>query len=669
LRLSSIAWDGALTHAARFAVPPQTLPPTISNDAPTIKRSQTWVTGGLLAIAIALAYGNSFSGVFLLDDRRSIIANPTIARLWPLSDPLSPPVSSATVSGRPIANLTFAVNRVFGGLDVRGYHALNLAIHIAAALALFGLVRRTLVLPRLAGRWSKSATPIAFFVAVLWSLHPMQTESVTYIVQRVESLMGFFYVFTLYAFVRAATAPRRQSWPALAIGACALGMGTKEVMVSAPLMVLLYDRIFIAGSFREAWRQHRGLLLGLGATWLLLGYLVASGGGNRGGSSGFGTGINPWDYWLTQPRAIVQYLHVAVWPRPLIFEYGADWLRSPIEAWPFAGVVLLMVLGTVLAWWRAPQLAFFGVWFFAILAPTSVMPGVSQLTVEHRMYLPLAALIVPAVLAAYARFGARSFLLWALIAMGCGILTAQRNNDYRSAIAMWQDTVAKRPTNPLAQDQLATALTATGQLDDSLRHHEAAVHLAPGVGAFHYTYAIALKAAGRTSDARRELSEAVRLAPEIAEAQNDLATVSADNGDWTEAIRHYQAALQLDPHNAVCHYNLGTAWLHTGDLANAAAEFRAAIRIKPQYALAHHDLAATFAQRGDYAAALPEFEQAVQLDPADLRARNNLANVFGALQRPADARAQFTAVLRADPNNATARDGLARLDAAFGPGH
>jgi protein O-mannosyl-transferase len=648
-------------------VPHLTSTPAVSNAVPLAVRSPAWVGGVLLVIATALAYWNSFHGVFLLDDRRSIVANSTITRLWPLSGPLSPPVSSATVSGRPIANLTFAVNRTLGGLDVRGYHAVNLAIHLAAAFALFGLVRRTLLLPRLADRWGKSATLLAFFAAVIWSLHPLQTESVTYIVQRVESLMGLFYLLTLYAFVRAVVEPQRRGWAALAIVACALGMATKEVMVSAPLMALLYDRAFVSGSLREAWRRHRGLLLGLGATWLLLAYLVAAAGGNRGGSSGFGTGVDPWDYWLTQPRAIVQYLRVALWPRPLVFEYGADWLKSPLEAVPFAVVVLVMVIATVTAWWRAPQLSFLGFWFFALLAPTSLMPGVSQLTVEHRMYLPLAALVVLAVLAAYARFGSRSFFLWALVAVGCGILTTQRNADYHSAIAMWQDTVAKRPNNPLAQDQLATALAAAGKIDESIRHHEAAVHLAPGVGAFRYTYAIALKAAGRAADARRELAEAVRLAPEIAEAQNDFATLLADGGEWTEAIRHYQAALQRDPENVVYHYNLGTAWLHTGDLARAAAEFRAAIRNRPEYALAHHDLAATLAQSGDYAAALPEFEEAVRLEPADLRARNNLANVLGALQRPTEARTQFEAVLHADPNNATARDGLARLDAAFGP--
>ena len=167
-----------------------------------------------------MADSNSFGGVFVLDDVRAIVRNPTIRTLWPLSVPLSPP-SESTVSGRPVANLSFALSAAlaaerpaaagadglapgqFVALDPTPFHAGNLLIHLAAALALFGVVRRTLLSPRLRDWFEAAAAWLAFAVALLWVVHPLHTSAVTYIVQRVESLMGLFYLLTLYCAIRA----------------------------------------------------------------------------------------------------------------------------------------------------------------------------------------------------------------------------------------------------------------------------------------------------------------------------------------------------------------------------------------------------------------------------------------------------------------------------------
>ena len=203
-----------------------------------------------------LAYHNSFTGPFIFDDLPSIPENPTIRHLWPIWQPLSPPQTGGiTVEGRPVINLSLAINYALGGYDVRGYHVLNLTIHILAGLTLFGVVRRTLLQPRLRERFGGVANELALAVAVLWTVHPLQTESVTYIVQRAESLMGLFYLLTLYCFIRSVESPRPRVWCGLCLTACAVGMASKEVMASAPLLVMLYDRAFISGSFREAWRR------------------------------------------------------------------------------------------------------------------------------------------------------------------------------------------------------------------------------------------------------------------------------------------------------------------------------------------------------------------------------------------------------------------------------
>ena len=148
-----------------------------------------------------LANAGTFSVPFLFDDSSSVLDNASI-RSWPTLAELMSPPANGTTGGRPVLNLTFAVNYAISGLEPWSYHAINLLIHILAALTLFGLVRRTLLLGSLRSRWGDSATWFAAIVALIWALHPVQTQSVTYISQRAESLMGLFYLATLYCFIR-----------------------------------------------------------------------------------------------------------------------------------------------------------------------------------------------------------------------------------------------------------------------------------------------------------------------------------------------------------------------------------------------------------------------------------------------------------------------------------
>ena len=212
------------------------------------------------------AYHNSFAGPCVFDDVPWIVENPSIRSLWPIGHLLAPQ-SARDVGGRPVVSLTLAVNYALGGTDVWGYHAVNLAIHILAAWTLLGVTRRTLLSPRLQERFGSAATPLALMVAILWTVHPLQTEAVTYLIQRTEALVGLLYLLTLYCVIRGATSSRATRWYSAAVAASLLGMATKELMATAPVIVLLYDRTFLAGSFREALRRRYGLYLALAATW------------------------------------------------------------------------------------------------------------------------------------------------------------------------------------------------------------------------------------------------------------------------------------------------------------------------------------------------------------------------------------------------------------------
>jgi tetratricopeptide (TPR) repeat protein len=553
----------------------------------------TWGGAALIAGAGALAYANSFAGPFLFDDPDAITRNPSIQPGWTLAGVLQGPMGNSA-SGRPLLNLSLALNQAVSGAQVWSYHALNLLIHLAAALVLFGLVRRTLQRIGWAG-----AQGAALAAALLWTLHPVQTESVTYVIQRAESLMGLCYLLTLYGLARYA-GEGGKAWAGLCLAACFLGMAAKEVMVTAPFIVLLYDRAFFAGSFREAWRRRAGLYLGLAASWLVLLFLLVRMGGSRAGTIGFGVAVPWWRYALTQFPAVAHYLRLSVWPYPLVLDYGAAWVRSPGEVLPFVPVVAALVAGTLYALVRFPRAGFLGCWFLVILAPTSsVIPGIRQTIAEHRMYLPLAAVLVALVLAvqrllAWAwprRAGPAGFALCMMAAAAAGAATFARNRDYRSSLTIWTDTVRRRPDNAYAHYNLGFALADAGRFPEAVREDRTAVQLDPTLAEGHEALGLALAGNGQLDEGVAEDERALQLQPAYPEGEFNLANALAQKGDLPGAIGHFQRALALRPDFPPACLNLGNALLQSGRTQEAVRQYRAALRLQPGYADAQNNLA------------------------------------------------------------------------------
>jgi len=614
------------------------------------------LASGIVVLSALAAYHNSFSVPFIFDDQGTITDNPTIRHF---GSALSPP-NSSTAGGRPLLNLTLALNYALNGTHVWGYHALNLFIHVLAGLTLFGIVRRTLVQPVLSRRFGADAVPLALAVAALWVLHPLQTESVTYVVQRAESLMGLFYLLTLYFFIRSTQSQSPGGWQVLAGAACLLGMASKEVMVSAPLIVLLYDRTFVAGTFREAWGKRGRFYAGLAGTWLLLGGLVAGTQG-RGGSAGFGTHVTWWSYALTQFGAIVHYLRLSLWPNPLVFDYGTTLATGAADIVPYAMTVLLLVIGTAFALWRRPVIGFVGCWFFAILAPTSsVVPVATQTMAEHRMYLALAPVAVLVVLGLYSLVGRRSAVIFLALAVGLGWLSVQRNKDYRSELSIWSDTVAKRPDNARALSNMGILLAKIpNRIPEAIAAFEAALQINPDSAETHYNLGNTLrKLPGRVPDAIAEYEAAVRINPGSAEAHDNFGNALLDvPGRVPDAVAQLEAALRINPDSAETHYNLGNALRKMpGRLPDAIAQFEAALRLDPDSVEAHNNFGTALLEvPGRVPDAIAQFEAALRLDPDSVEAHINLGNVlFNVPGRLPDAIVQFETALRLDPDSVEA---------------
>jgi len=612
-----------------------------------------------LALAAALAYANSFDAPFCFDDLRSIADNPALRDLRDWRALLVPPTADgATVGGRPLLHVSLALNHALSGPAVWSYHAANLVIHLLAALALFGVAHRTLQRTPLAPH----AFPAAWFTAQLWALHPLQTESVTYVVQRAESLCGLLYLAALYGFLRGSGSGSDRggrAWLAASVAAAWLGAATKEVMATAPLVILLHDRAFVAGSFRAAWRARRGYYLALAGTWLLLGALVLSTSG-RGGTAGLATGLSPWAYLASQPLALVHYLRLIVWPFPLLLDHGGSLAYAgPAQALACSALAAALVAGTLAALVRAPRIGWVAAWFVLILAPSSSLVPLLDTVFEHRLYLPLAAPVGGLVVVLLARLGPRSLPVLTLLALAAGGLTFARNATYRDAAGLWRDNARHQPANPRVRFELGNVLLRQGRALEAATEFRQAITLRPEYIEARHNLGAALLRAGALMDAVVAFEAALRLRP-LARTHFALATTYAALGRVDDALAQYESTLGLDPEDLDARNNRANILLQKGQAAAALAEYEAVLRRQPGHLDARLNAASALISLG-------RAEQAVTLADAAVRLRADYAPAHWKLgdallesHRPVDAIPSYESALRLDPSLAAARHNLAR---------
>ncbi len=623
-------------------------------------RSALFLVVGLLVVTAFGAYRNTLTAPFVWDDGGSITENTTIRHLW---DSLRPPRGGYSVSGRPVMNVSLAINYAISGEAEWSYHLLNLVIHILAACTLYGLVRRTLAQPLLQARFGGSEITLAALSAGLWGLHPLQTESVTYISQRTESLAGLFFLVTCYAFVRSIDAAHPWRWRVIAFMACVCGAGTKEIVATVPVLLFLYDRTFVAGSFRRAWAERRSFHLALAATWLITGALVAGSGWNRGGTAGFNVGVSSSGYWLTQFKAIADYMWLTVWPHPLIFDHGTFWVGYR-EAAPYALIVVPLLIATIVALWRWPAIGFLGAWFFVILAPTSLVPGTIQMIVEHRMYLPLAAVLTLLVTHTYVVLGRRSVGLWIVAAVALAHLSYTRNRTFTSNLELWRDTVAKAPGNARARYSLGVAYSERQQYAKAAEQGEAALAVddhgfyAAKAHLVHNKLGHDLVMLGRIEEAQAHYEEAFRLDPNYAIAHLNLARLLVQLGRYPEAIVHFEAALRRHFGGAAAEMGLSDALMHEGRMNEAVTHLRVALQDVPKWAPGWNNLGYALLLTGDADGAIAAYQEAVRLDPRYAGAWVGLGYALITAGRPADAIAPCTAAVKLQPTFADAQNTL-----------
>jgi hypothetical protein len=577
---------------------------------------------GILLFAGDLAYANGFSNPFLFDDVVAIVENPHITgSFWQafISSPNSP------LAGRPLVQLTFALNYAIGGLSVEGYHLVNFGCHLVCACLLFLVVRDTLETIASGRPCGVRADVVAGAVALLWTVHPLNSEVVEYVTERTEPMMAACFLLALYSSIRANRGTRPIAWQTLSVLACLVGAACKETIAVAPIAVLLYDRTFVFDSFRTAFRRRWQFYFVLSATtWIALGVLLWSMGQSY--AAGAKTAdVSAWHYLLHQPPLVLRYLWLTIWPHALVLYYGGSTPVTLREVWPSVAVLAGLFCIALVQVLRGRPFGFLAFWAFLTLGPTSSFVVIAmEVGAERRMYLPLAAIISMEVMALAwlvnrltdeKHRGQMFAALMIMIAIPLSLRTVSRNREYSTPLVMAR-TVLERWPIPSSHFLVGSELSAAGD-------HEAAIgelrRAAPGWPLARFRLGLELIGTGRTSEGAAALERFISDEPgqpgtPIAHGQ--LANILSDQRRFDEAIPHYRAYLAAYPSDVDAWNAVGIADMRASRMGDAGESFGHAVRLRPRDPRLWMNLGNALRSQGLVDEARRAFKSALDADPS-----------------------------------------------------
>ncbi len=648
----------------------------------------------LILILGGAAYANSFDGVFIWDDYNMFVDNPLIRDIHNFISSLQ---GYHFNPQRYIGFLTFAANYHVGGLAVGGYHLVNLVIHLVNALLFYGIIKLSFKTPRLAANVPDHAARLALFAGLLFVVHPVQTQAVTYIVQRFASLATLFYLLALLCYIKgrlAATGRPRLFYYFATIVCAVLAMKTKETAFTLPLTVLVYELVF----FKAPTGKRLMILLPILATLIIVPLSILSVDkplpdimAQIAARTRVDTDIARGDYLFTQARVIMTYLRLIFLPVGQNLDYDYPVYHSLAAPPVFLSfMVLIMLLGAaVYSLYRARRsndhdtayltLFAFGVFYFFITmaVESSVLP-IRDVIFEHRLYLssPGIFLAITAVAFLVARrldrkgmpaYKALTALLAVAILTFAGA-TYARNRTWKSGIRLWEDVAKKSPRKARVHNNLGLAYYKAGLFDSAEAQFKTAIRLKPDHGNSHNNLGLVYAARKLADKAGEEYEKALRLPGDSSQARahNNLGLLLQSQGRIEAAIRHFQAAIRQKRYYPRAHVNLGVALESQGRTEEAVRHFAAALKQNPSFATAHYRLGLALWAKGATAEATAHFHKAVALRPDFAAAYNSLGTVYGSRGEPGKAIEYFKKAVRLKADYAGAYGNLGYAYAAVG---
>ena len=593
----------------------------------------------VLTLLASLVYLNALPNQFVFDDYELVVENRQIRSLTKIPDILG--FGDAPRRYRPVRFVSYSFDYFFFGLDPRGYHLFNLVYHALTTFLVYLIVRHLLDHPR-----------VALLAAILFAVHPIQTDAVTYISGRRDVLSTLFYLLGFYAFLRYRI--QKQVWYlGLVCAAFILGLFTKEMVVTLPVMMLCYDwyRHFPTDHARVDLAFCRTIVTTLWSVirtyarlyvpiFVLAGLflfekLVLNNPSRMEGLYG-STYVH---HGLSICRIFATYIKLLCFPVTLNADYSYNAFpvtTSLVDPAALGSVLLLLAVAVALltALQSQKQIAFAGLWFFITLLPVSQIVPHHEPMAEHYLYLPsvgfclLVALGVERLLTsvrtrpvAYAAFGILVILL--------SLRTVVRNGDWRDDLTLWEKTVQTAPHSSRAHQNLGTEYARRGEFDRAIAQFRQALRIWPQNPRAHYHLGNAYFALGRLDKARTAYQAALRHEPDLAQAYFHLGRVWGKQGHIDQALETLQQAVRLRPHYARAHHELGTAYYKKGLVEKAREQYLRTLEIDPKYTQAYRNLGIIYRQRQELEKAMSAYQALLRLDPQHVGAHLALASLYG----------------------------------------
>jgi protein O-mannosyl-transferase len=638
----------------------------------------TLIILSVLALAI---YQNSLDYPFVYDDIMNISDNENI-RLHNLSLENLKQAAKGYKRTRPIANISFALNYYFCGYKTRYYRLVNVIIHIINGALIFHLAFLTikitsfdteaivnkLSLSKLKPAKLQTAYLTSLITALIWLVHPVQIQSVTYIVQRMNSLAASFYLMALLFFIHGRIEngkQRKWTFYFFSLIAGVFALGSKENAATLPFMVFFYEWYFFRSLSKE-WLTRNLKVLALPLLLFALAALLYLGTNPVRSLTGIyaSRDFTLAERLLTQLRVLVFYISILVLPHPGRLNLDHHFIKStslfdPISTFP-ALVVLLTLVGAIFYLGKSGRrLASFCIlWFLLNLSiESSVIP--LELVYEHRLYLPSFGLVLIMTSACLAVFPGKLLVLPLLISGMIVSLfsywTIDRNRVWKDKITLWRDCVRKSPDHARSWEGLANAYKEKGMTAKTIEAYVKALELKPEYPRVRVNLGIALQKQGRIKEAIEHFNRALKFEDIATEVHFNLGIAYTDLKDFEKAEFHYFEALRRRPGYAEVYNNLGILSMDIGDLDRARERYIKALELDPSYTDAFNNIGAVLTKQEKFEEALPYYHKALKLNPDYPEAHQNLAEALARLGRDDEAAFHYSKALELNPDNAGAR--------------
>jgi len=608
-----------------------------------------------------LVYSNTFNSPYAFDDTDYILNNHSIKDIknvkavWEFF----------TIPSRFVGLYTFAINYYFHGFDVTGYHITNLAIHILASICLYWLVLLLFDLPKLKGSALFSCRKsIALFSALLFISHPIQTQAVTYISQRLASLAALFYILSICLYIKARISKDRPVVFYVFSGIVALlAMFTKETAFTLPFAIVLIELCF--SDVKILFTRNNFKTLFVFVTILLAFSLVVpaffgfsvknllaveSISGSHDGDI-----ITPWKYFLTQPSVVAKYLQLIIFPVGQNIDHDFSLTKSPLDLSFLISLVLLcsiFILG--LKFFRKRRLLAFGIfWFFLTLSVESSVIAIAHVIFEHRVYLPFVGVCIFVSTGMHMLLRDKSKLLVVLIFIVCmaSVFAYKRNEVWKSGLSLWSDSVKKSPNKVRPNLSLAYAYSQEGEYALAMERVNKALQINPNS---HKAY----NARGALYSSRKQYSQAlddyfaaIKIRPDYTESFFNIGNVYRNLGNTDLALKAYGDAIRIDRHYFNVYINRGSLYGSLKKYDLAIDDFNKALLIRPELPEVYLNIGNIYGLQKDYVTAVKFYDKALERNPVLAKALFNRGNAFELKGDFALAIKDYEEILQTDPRN------------------